>query len=85
VESLRVTYDPEVGTDTWTFYFRPDTAELIGCRFTRADPSRPGEYLVFDGMAEADGLRLPKRRRWYMNDDDRHLGDDIITRLAVRD
>ncbi|MCP3982690.1 MAG: hypothetical protein GY716_25645 [bacterium] len=85
VQSLRVTYDAEVGTDTWTFYFRTETAELVGCRFTKADPSKPGEYIAFDGLVEAGGLRLPKRRSWYMNDDDRHLGDDTLSRLAVRE
>jgi len=83
VDSIRVTYDPEVGTETWAFYFHPDTARLVGCRFRKADPSKPGEYIVLDGLVEAEGLRLPKHRRWYMSEDDRYLGDDTITRLAV--
>ncbi len=83
VDALRVTYDIEVGSDTWVFYFDPDSAELVGCRFTKADPAQPGEYLVFDERVEAGSLRLPKIRRWYMNDDDRYLGDDSITRLAI--
>ena len=83
VHAIRVFYEESVGTDTWYFYFEPESAELVGCKFTKADPAKPGEYLVFEELAEADGLRLPMRRRWYMNDDDRHLGNDEIVQLSV--
>ena len=37
----------------------------------------------FEGLVEADGLRLPQTRRWYMNVDDRFLGEDVIESLAT--
>ncbi len=83
VESIRVTYTPEVGGDTWYFYFDPESAQLIGCRFYHDESVNDGEYIVFDGLIEADGLRLPQSRRWYVNADDRFLGEDVIERLAL--
>ena len=85
VDSVRVTYDAEVGGDTWCFYFDPDTAELVGCRFYHDEAANDGEYIVFDGLIEADGLRIPQRRRWYVNADDRFLGEDVIESLVLGD
>ena len=84
VEALTVRYPAEAGADIWTYYFLP-SGQNVGVRFDRADPTRVGEYLVFDGLIEADGLKLPKTRSWHMNDDDRHLGNDIIEALAVNE
>lgn len=81
--ALRVTYDPSVGTDTWYFYFDPETAQLLGCRFYHDETANDGEYIAFDGLIEADGLRLPRHRRWYVNADDRFLGADEIRALEV--
>jgi hypothetical protein len=83
VDSIRVTYDPEVGGDTWYFYFDPDTAELVGCRFYHDEAANDGEYIVFDGLIEAGGLRIPQQRRWYVNADDRFLGEDVIESLVI--
>jgi hypothetical protein len=84
VDSIRVTYDPDVGGDTWYFYFDPDTAELVGCRFYHDEAANDGEYIVFDDLIEeAGGLRLPQRRRWYVNADDRFLGEDVIEGLVL--
>ncbi len=38
---------------------------------------------MFDGVIEAEGLRLPQSRRWYVNADDRFLGEDVIERVAL--
>lgn len=83
VDAVRVTYDPEVGGDTWYFYFDPDSAELVGCRFYHDEAANDGEYIVFEGLIEAGGMRIPRKRSWYVNADDRFLGDDLIERLEV--
>ena len=83
VRSIRVTYDPEVGGDIWYFYFDPETAELVGCRFYHDEAANDGEYIVFEGLAEAGGLALPARRTWYTNADDRLLGTDEISDLTL--
>ncbi len=81
--AIRVTYDPAVGADTWYFYFDPSTAALLGCRFFHDEAANDGEYLVFEGLIEADRLRLPRQRSWYVNADDRLLGTDEIRSLSV--
>ena len=84
VHAVRVTYDPEVGGDTWYFYFDPDTAELVGCRFYHDESANDGEYITFEGVAEGDGLRLPRYREWYTNAGDLFLGSDEIRSVTVR-
>ena len=76
---LNVRYQPEVGTDFWQFYLHPETAALVGCRFWRKDPKTDGEYIIFKEEYKLGDLRIPNVRGWYMNADDKHLGDDSIT------
>ena len=78
VLSVRVTFDPEVGGDTWYFYFETKTARLVGCRFYHDESKNDGEYIVFDDEYELGPMRLPNGRRWYTNDDGRHLGTDRV-------
>ena len=84
VHAVRLTYEPMVGGDTWYFYFEPSTAELVGCRFYHDESINDGEYLVFEGLTlSQDGLRIPRKRSWYMNIDSRFLGSDEIDGLRV--
>ncbi|RKZ10597.1 hypothetical protein DRQ53_06450 [bacterium] len=80
---LRVTYDPEVGSDIWYFYFDPDSAALIGSQFFHDELARDGEYIVYEAEVEdsATGLRLPQSRSWYYNFDDGHLATDTVLSL----
>lgn len=82
---LKVRYDPEVGKDTWYFYFDHDTFALVGYRFYHDESKNDGEYIVFDGeiVDEVSGLRLPKVRAWYYNDGDGHLATDNIVSIAT--
>lgn len=77
---IRVTYDPEVGTDTWYFYFSPDDYSLIGYRFYHDEAANDGEYIVLDRLQEGD-LRLPKVRSWFTHAEDRLVGTDKIMAL----
>jgi len=83
VEALRVTYDPEVGSDVWYFYLDPETHALAGYRFFHDEAKGDGEYITFDGTIEAGGLRLPQARAWYTNAEDRYLGTDTLVSLQV--
>ena len=84
VHAVRVTYDASVGSDTWYFYFDPETAELVGCRFYHDESANDGEYITFEGLAEGGRLRLPRYREWYTNEGDRFLGSDEIRSVNVR-
>ena len=55
VLAIRAHFQPGVGTDRWTFWFEPETAELVGCRFDRADPNKAGETILISGAAGGVG------------------------------
>ena len=78
VLSIKVTYDPEVGGDTWTFYFDPESHALVGYRFYHDVSKNDGEYIVLDGTYTLGTMRIPKSRTWYVNADDRLLGTDEL-------
>ena len=82
VLALKVTYDAEVGEDTWYFYVDPATYALVGCRFYHDESKNDGEYIVFEDEVVHEGLRLPKTRRWYINADSTYLGADVIEAYA---
>ena len=83
VRAIRVTYDPDVGSDTWYFYFDPSTAALVGYRFFHDQTVNDGEYIVLEGEVSAGSLRLPKTRTWFTNAEDRLLGSDALIDLRT--
>jgi hypothetical protein len=80
VWQVRVTYDPEVGTDTWYFYFDPSDYALVGYRFYHDESANDGEYIILDRLEEGD-MRLPKVRSWFRNNDDELLGTDKLMEM----
>lgn len=78
VYSLKVTYSPEVGSDTWYFYFDPATYALIGYRFYHDEAANDGEYITLEGEEQIGNLRLPKERKWYTHKEEKYLGADIL-------
>jgi hypothetical protein len=67
---LRVTYDVGVGSDTWYFYLDAKNCALVGHRFYHDEAKQDGEYAVLSGEISGQGLRLPRIRKWYRNQDD---------------
>lgn len=84
VWSVRVTYDDSVGSDTWYFYFDQQSYALVGYRFYHDEAKGDGEYIVLEGETEVSGLKIPTQRAWYVNADDRHLGNDILVDIEVQ-
>ena len=76
VHAVRARYPGD--EPVWDFYFDPDTAQLVGCAFSSEGALADGETIVFEGTAEANGIQLPKARRWFTNADDRLLGTDTV-------
>ncbi len=81
---VRVTYPPEVGTDVWYFYFDPQTFALLGCRFYHDEAAGDGEFILFEDELTVDGVRLPRKRHWFTNRDNRYLGTDILVEARHR-
>ncbi len=84
VLALKVTYDEQVGSDTWYFYFNPNTYAMVGYRFYHDEAKNDGEYIVLSGMSIKNGMRIPKDRAWYVNADDRLLGTDYLVNMEVK-
>ncbi|MYF76744.1 MAG: hypothetical protein F4174_05285 [Acidobacteria bacterium] len=80
---VRVTYDPEVGGDTWYFYFHPETARMIGYRFYHDESANDGEYIHLEGEIVSGGLRLPAKRSWFFHSNEEFLGEDEAVSLTV--
>ena len=74
---------PEVGGDTWYFYFHPETARLIGYRFYHDESANDGEYIHLEGEIENGGLRLPAKRSWFFHQGEEYLGEDEAVSLTV--
>lgn len=75
---IRVHYDPDVGDDIWYFYFNPRTYVLDMYQFYHDESKNDGEYIYLDGAVMFGNLRLPQSLKWYMNVDDRFLGEDVL-------
>lgn len=78
VLALRVTYEASVGSDTWYFYFEPDTYRMTGYRFYHDEGANDGEYIVLDGEYRLGSMLIPRSRSWYTNAEGRFLGEDVL-------
>lgn len=84
VDAIRVTYDEKVGSDTWYFYFDPNSHRLVGSRFHHDEAANDGEYLVAEGETRAGTMSLVRDLSWYVNADDRFLGKDTLAGAMIR-
>lgn len=78
---LKVTYDQEVGKDTWFFYFDPKTYAMEVYQFLKNSKPNTGEYILLSGMEVINNIKMPKTRAWYYNDGDGYLGTDVLTKV----
>ncbi|MGF1559005.1 MAG: DUF6503 family protein [Flavobacteriaceae bacterium] len=77
---LKVTYNKEVGDDTWYFYFDPQTYAMEVYQFFHDESKNDGEYILLTGSVTVSGIKMPKNRAWYYNKDGKHLGTDVLTK-----
>ena len=77
---LRVTYDQEVGSDIWQFYFNPTTYAMEVYQFFKNTDETTGEYILLTDEIEIEGIKMPKDRAWYYNKDDKYLGTDKLVK-----
>lgn len=79
---LKVTYDPEVGSDVWFFYFDPTTYAMEIYQFYKGDPDGAGkdtgEFILLTEESVLSGIRFPKNRAWYYNKAAKYLGTDFL-------
>lgn len=80
---LKATYDVNVGSDIWYFYFDPETYAMEIYQFFKTDDSGKqkddsGEYILLTEETIVNDIKMPKNRAWYYNKDDKYLGTDIL-------
>ena len=80
---LQVKYDEAVGNDIWYFYFDPSSYRLLGYKFYHDESKNDGEYILFQDELEMNGVKLPKKRSWYMNFDQKFIGMDELITLGI--
>jgi hypothetical protein len=78
--TLKVTYSPEVGKDTWYFYFDPTTFALEVYQFFHDESKNDGEYILLAGEENIRGIKMPKTRSWFYNKNDQLLGTDVLSK-----
>lgn len=77
---LKVTYKKEVGKDTWYFYFNIKTYAMEIYQFFHDESKNDGEYILLTEEEIINGVKMPKKRAWFMNKDDKYLGTDILSK-----
>ena len=75
---LKVTYEKEVGKDTWYFYFDPETYAMEIYQFYKDETKMDGEYIILSELETINGIKMPKKRAWYYNKNQQYLGTDIL-------
>jgi len=76
---LKVSYEKEVGEDTWYFYFDPSTYAMEVYQFYHEEEKNDGEFILLSGLEIVNGIKMPKKRAWYYNKGEKYLGTDILT------
>jgi hypothetical protein len=82
---LKITYDAEVGSDIWNFYFDPKTYAMKIYEFFKTDKkgnvdTKSGEYILLSEEVLINGIKMPKIRAWFYNKDGTYLGTDIMSK-----
>ena len=77
---LRATFDASVGTDVWYFYFDPQTYAMEVYQFFKQEAKNDGEYILLSGIETISGVKMPKTRKWYYNNQDGYLGTDVLSK-----
>lgn len=80
---LKITYDQDVGSDVWYFYFDPKTYAMEIYQFFKTDDNGKakldsGEYILLSEETTISEIKMPKVRAWYYNKDDTYLGTDVL-------
>lgn len=76
---LKVSYEKEVGEDTWYFYFDPLTYAMEVYQFYHEEEKNDGEFILLSGLDTVNGVKMPKKRAWYYNKGEKYLGTDFLS------
>jgi hypothetical protein len=77
-QTFKVTYEPGMGKEVWTFFLDPETASMGAYRFMFAPGSDEGEYILLDETLTVEDIKIPKVRKWYLVKGNKYLGTDNL-------
>lgn len=77
---LKASYDKEVGSDTWYFYFDSKTYAMEVYQFYHDESKNDGEYILLTDIITINGIKIPKIRAWYYNKNDGYLATDTLVK-----
>jgi hypothetical protein len=75
---LKVTYQADVGEDTWYFYIDRKTFALVAYQFFHDESKFDGEYILLEKEKTIQGIKMPQNRSWYTNKEKKLLGVDKL-------
>ncbi|GLR16845.1 DUF6503 family protein [Portibacter lacus] len=75
---VKVTYDPEIGSDTWLFYFHPKTSVLELVEFSKDGTFQSGETIELNNKIKYQKMLLPGQLKWLVLPDRRFLAEENI-------
>ena len=76
---LKVSYEKEVGDDTWYFYFDPSTYAMEVYQFYHEEEKNDGGFILLSDIEMVNGIKMPKNRAWYYNKEEKYLGTDFLS------
>ncbi|MDX1627638.1 MAG: DUF6503 family protein [Fulvivirga sp.] len=79
---IKVTYEEQVGSDIWYFYFDPKTLAMEAYQFYHDESKNDGEYVLLKEEVKYKDMRIPKIRTWYVNKNDQLLGVDELNKIS---
>ena len=47
-------------------------------QFFHDESKNDGEYILLTGIETINGIKIPKKRDWYYNKDEKYLGTDLL-------
>ncbi len=80
---VKVTYNEDVGSDTWYFYFNKHDFSLHAYQFYHDESVNDGEYIMLNDLKKVGRFYLPESRAWYVNKDSKHLGTDTLQNAMI--
>lgn len=81
---VQVNYAEEVGKDRWYFYLNTETYALEIYQFFHEESKNDGEYILLSEETEIKGIKIPKNRAWYYNNDNKYLGTDFLFKSETK-
>lgn len=77
-QTLKVTYEPGMGKEVWSFFLDRETAAMEGYKFMFAPGSDEGEYILLNETLTVEDIKIPKVRKWHLVKGDKYLGTDNL-------